>query len=547
VIAPSDNPHHARRWEILGVLALAQLMIVVDVTIVNIALPTAQHALHFSDEARQWVVTSYALAFGSLLLLGGRLGDFFGRKRALLIGLLGFAAASAMGGLAHSFAMLIAARALQGAFAALLAPAVLSLLSTTFTDQQERGRAFGIYGAVAGGGAAVGLLLGGVLTSYLSWRWCLYVNVLIALPTTLSALALLHQEAATHRPTLDLWGAITAVLGLLALVYGFSSATTHGWGSALTLSCLAIGIATLAVFVVIERRVAHPLLPLRVVLDRTRGGSLLSLGAMGAGVFGVFLFLTYYLEQTLGFSPVKTGIAYLPMVVAISLAATLTSSVLGRKLGEKILVVSGMAIATAGMLLLTRLGVNSSYATEVLPALTVVAIGLGFVFPAATNGATAGIAPDDAGVGSAMVNTTQQIAGSIGIALLNTIATSAATSYLNGKPPTAAIAADAAVHGYTTAFWWTAAIFLAGTITALIVLRSPQRPHRSPGTPAKPTHARASTWRPTRPRPAHTTPRNDHGPDRAKSRAHHGRNDTRTNTSRDTRSPPSRHTLAVLR
>jgi EmrB/QacA subfamily drug resistance transporter len=319
------NPHHARRWLILFVIAIAQLMVVLDATVVNIALPSAQKALNFSDDQRQWIVTAYALAFGSLLLLGGRIGDLFGRKLTFVVGLGGFAGASALGGFAGSFEVLVAARALQGVFGALLAPAALSVLTTTFTEPDERGKAFGIFGAVAVGGAAIGLILGGLLTQYLNWRWCLYVNLAFAVPAALAAMTLLHNEVAERKPRLDIPGAITATAGLFALVYGLANAQTHSWGDATTVGMLVAGVALLAGFVVIQRRSRHPLLPLRVVLDRDRGGSFLAMALSGAGVFGVFLFLTYYMQQTLGFSPVKTGLAFLPMTFAIVVSATSAS------------------------------------------------------------------------------------------------------------------------------------------------------------------------------------------------------------------------------
>jgi EmrB/QacA subfamily drug resistance transporter len=465
------NPHQSRRWLIFGVVALAQLMVVLDATIVNIALPSAQQALHFSVGDRQWVVTAYALAFGSLLLLGGRISDVFGRKWTLIVGLSGFAIASAVGGAATSFIMLIAARGLQGAFAALLAPAALSLLTTTFTEPGERGKAFGIYGAIAGGGGAAGLLLGGVLTQYLSWRWSLYVNLALAVPAALGALALLQNQAIAVKPKFDVPGTLAAIGGLFSLVYGFSVAETHGWSSGLTIGFLGAAAALLATFVAIERRVEHPLLPLRIVLDRDRGGSYLAMMLTTAGMFGVFLFLTYYLQQTLGFSPVRTGLAFLPMVGVLVVAATLATSILQPKLGPKPLVPLGMVFAGAGMLLLTRLGTNSSYLSDVLPALLVTGVGLGLVYAPATNTGTAGTAASDAGIASAMVNTSQQIGGSIGTALLNTLAASATTAYLVARPHTASLAAHAAVHGYTTAFWWSAGIFFAGAILAALVLK----------------------------------------------------------------------------
>jgi EmrB/QacA subfamily drug resistance transporter len=465
------KPNQSRRWLILGVLSLAQLMVVLDATIVNIALPSAQQALHFSVSDRQWVVTAYALAFGSLLLLGGRISDVFGRKWTLIIGLGGFAIASAAGGAATSFIMLIAARGLQGAFAALLAPAVLSLLTTTFTEPGERGKAFGIYGAISGGGGAAGLLLGGVLTEYLSWRWSLYVNVVLAVPAALSAFALLHDQAIAVKPKFDVLGTLTAIGGLFSLVYGFSLAETHGWSSGLTTGFLAAAAALLAIFVAIERRVEHPLLPLRIVLDRDRGGSYLALMLTNGGLFGVFLFLTYYLQRTLGFSPVKSGLAFLPLIGVLVVAATLATSILLPKLGPRPLVPLGMLFAGAAMLLLTRLGTNSSYLSDVLPALLVTGLGLGLVFAPATNTGTADTAPSDAGIASAMVNTSQQIGGSVGTALLNTLAASATTAYLVARPHTGSVAAHAAVHGYTTAFWWSAGIFFAGAIIAALVLK----------------------------------------------------------------------------
>jgi EmrB/QacA subfamily drug resistance transporter len=461
-----------RRWWILVIVAIAQLMVVLDATIVNIALPSAQEALGFSDDGRQWVVTAYALAFGSLLLIGGRIGDLFGRKWTFIAGLLGFAAASAVGGAAESFGVLVAARAAQGAFGALLAPAALSLLTTTFTDPRERGRAFGIYGAIAGGGGAVGLLLGGVLTEHISWRWTLYVNLLFAIPAALGALALLVNEARAARPRIDVPGTLTATGGLFGLVYGFAQAESHGWGSATTLGFLAAGVALLVAFVAIQRRVAQPLLPLRVVLDRNRGGSYLAVGIAGAGMFGVFLFLTYYLQQTLGYSPITTGVAFLPMVGAVMITATTSTASLLPRVGPRPLVSLGMLLAAGGMALLAQLGLDSTYAAHVLPGLLLAGVGIGLVMAPAMNTGTLGVAATDAGVASAMVNTMQQIGGSLGTALLSTLAASAASGYAAGHSAAADVAAQATVHGYTTAFWWAAGIFAAGAVICGLLLRS---------------------------------------------------------------------------
>jgi EmrB/QacA subfamily drug resistance transporter len=468
----NSDRQHSRRWWILALVAIAQLMVVLDATVVNIALPSAQEALNFSDSQRQWIVTGYTLALGGLLMVGGRVGDLFSRKRTFVTGLIGFAAVSAVGGAAQSFGMLAGARALQGAFAALLAPSALSLLTTTFTDSGERGKAFGIWGAVAGSGAAVGLLLGGALTEYLSWRWCLYVNLVVALPTALAAISLLHSEASEAKPRIDVPGTLTAVLGLFALVYGFNHAETHGWESTTTIGLLAASLVLLAAFAAIERRVRQPLLPLGVALDRNRGGSYLAVGIVGVGMYGAFFFLTYYLQETLGFSPLESGVAFLPMIAAVMVSATTSSTQLLPRMGPRPLMTVGMVLAAAGSVVLAQLGVHSSYAAHVLPALILVGIGLGLIVAPAQNAATLGVRPADAGVASAMVNTMQQIGGSLGTALLSTVSAGATAGYLAGQQRSAALVEQATVQGYTTAFWWSAAIFAAGAVVCAVVLRS---------------------------------------------------------------------------
>jgi EmrB/QacA subfamily drug resistance transporter len=464
----------ARRWWILAVLGIAQLMVVLDVTVVNIALPSAQKALGFSDANRQWIITAYALAFGSLLLVGGRIGDMFGRKRTFIGGAIGFALASAIGGAAPSFEVLVAARALQGAFAALLAPAALSLLTTTFTNPGERGRAFAVWGAIGGGSGAFGLLLGGLLTQSLSWRWTLFVNLAFAVPAALGGLALLRSREGRVRPRIDVSGTATATGGLFALVYGFAHAQTNGWGSVTTVAFLVAGVLVLAAFVAIQMRSRHPLLPLRIVLERNRAGSFLALGALGAGMFGVFLFLTYFLQQSLGYSPLKTGIAFLPLTGALVVTAGLSTRMVPRT-GPRPVVAGGMVLTAVGLVLLAQLGVHASYATQVLPGLTIMGAGIGLVFPPATDLATLGVDASDAGVASALVNTTTQVGGSLGTALLNTLAATAASSFVAGKQPTAALLAHAAVHGYTTAFWWAAGIFAIGALLTVMLLRGRAR------------------------------------------------------------------------
>src|SRR4051812_27305484 len=468
----SSPSSYERRWLILALISIAQLMIVLDLTIVNIALPSAQRDLGFSNDARQWVITAYALAFGSLLLLGGKLGDLFGRKWAFIIGLFGFAGASAVGGAAGSFGVLVAARATQGAFGALLAPSALALLATTFTDPDERGKAFGIFGAVAGGGSAVGLLLGGILTEWLNWRWCLYVNLLIAVPTALGALRLIENVAPAARPRIDLVGAALATSGLFALVYGFSNSETHSWGHPVTVAALALAVVLLSAFVVVESRVKDPLLPLSVVADRVRGGSYLALGISGTALFAVFLFLTYYLQLTKGFSPIQTGLAYLPMTVAIVVSATLANSIFLARIGPRPLLVLGMTLGALAMVWFAQLDPTSSYAGHVLPGLVVLGIGMGNIFAPGISSATYGVAPADAGVASAMVNTMQQVGGSIGTALLSSIFASAVTSFAEGKPRTPQVATDAAMHGYTVAFWVAAGVFAIGAVVVGVLMRS---------------------------------------------------------------------------
>lgn len=482
-----DETHYRRRWAILAVLGLAQLMVVLDATIVNIALPSAQSDLGFSDANRQWIITAYALAFGSLLLFGGRLSDLLGRKRVFIGGLIGFAAASALGGLAQDFTVLVTARALQGAFGALLAPAALSLLTTTFTEPEERGKAFGIYGAIAGGGGALGLLLGGVLTEYLSWRWCLWVNLVLAVPAAIAAVVLLVQSR-QDKVHLDLPGTITSVLGLLSLVYGFAKAETDGWTAGITIGLLIAAVVLLAIFVIIETRVKHPLLPMRVVLDRNRGGSYLGLTLASMALFGVFLFLTYYLQTTLGYSPIKTGLAFLPMIGAIMVTATTSTALLLPRIGARIPITIGLFLGAIGMVLFTQLGVDTPYVTHVLPGLIVTGLGLGLVFAISFEVGTMGVDASDAGVASAMVNTTQQIGGSIGTALLSTIFATGVASFLlgAGDPSTPEAQAQAAVHGYSIAFWWSAVIFLVAAIACGALLTSEVADHDPdiPGAPA---------------------------------------------------------------
>ncbi|MCF2529723.1 MFS transporter [Yinghuangia soli] len=479
------TPANPRRWLALAFIAFAQLMVIIDVTIVNIALPSAQQDLDVTDASRQWVITSYTLAFGSLLLLGGRIADYTGRKRAFLIGLVGFAGASALGGAANTFGLLLAARALQGAFGALLAPAALSLLAVNFTEPKERAKAFGVFGAIAGGGSALGLVLGGVLTEYLDWRWCFFVNIPIAAIAGVGAYLVLTETRAEGRAKFDIPGVLLVTAGLFAIVYGLGEAETEGWDSALVIGMLIAGTLLMGLFVYVETRVAKPLLPLRVVLDRTRGSAYLAIGLAVIGMFAMFLFLTYYLQVVKGYSPVKAGLAFLPMSVGVVITGGGISSRLIPKVAPRMLMVPGMLIAASGMFMLSRIGVDTSYAAGVLPAEFLLGAGMGLVMAPAMNYATHGVKDEDSGVASAMANTAQQVGGSIGIALLNTIATTATGDYLKSHAPVnPGVRLEGLVHGFSVATVYAGCILVGAAVLVGFLMDTPRPKHAEEGAPA---------------------------------------------------------------
>ncbi|HEX9373172.1 MAG TPA: MFS transporter [Roseiflexaceae bacterium] len=486
---PAANP---RRWAALIFICLGQLMVVLDVTIVNIALPSAQHALGASDADRQWVITAYTLAFGSLLLLGGRIADYTGRKRAFLVGLTGFAVASAVGGAANSFGMLLAARAVQGVFGALLAPAALSLIAVNFTDTKERAKAFGIFGAIAAGGGAVGLLLGGLLTEYLDWRWCLYVNILIAIVTAAGAQGLLRDSRSADRARFDLPGVALVTAGLVAVVYGCSEAESHAWGSARVVSLLVAGAVLIAAFVVVESRVARPLLPLRIVLDRTRGSAYVAVGLSMIAMFGMFLFFTYQMQIVMGYSPVLAGVSFLPMTGAILVSAGGIASRLIAKVPPRALMVPGLLIAAGGLFWASRLEAGSSYASVILPAELLIGFGMGWVMAPSMNYATHGVGERDAGVASATVNTAQQVGASIGTALLNTVATSATATYIaahaTSRVPSPAVQAAGLVDGFTHGFTLASIIVAASALIVAALMNTPRPQPSATSEPALAAH-----------------------------------------------------------
>ena len=439
-------------------------MIVLDSSIMNIAIPSAKLDLGISDANQQWVITAYTLAFGSLLLLGGRIGDYMGRKKIFLIGLIGFAAASALGGIATSQGMLFGARALQGVFGALLAPAALAIISVTFTVPAERAKAFGVIGAISGGGAAIGLILGGTLTEFFSWRWCLGVNTPIAIIAAILAIRFVHESKAQGDNTYDIPGVLTATAGLFSLTYGFNQAATNGWSDSHTIAFLVGAVVLLGLFIAIEKRVENPLMPLRVVTERNRGGSYLGSLVVGAGLFSMFLFLGLYLQVILGYSPLKSGFAFLPFTAGIIVFAGIASTLLP-KFGPRPLMVPGLIAAGIGLLMLTRITPETSYLTHVMPSLLIMSSGMALVFIPLTSTSLHAVSHHDTGVASAMVNTSQQIGGSLGTALLNTVAATATATYATAHTELGKMVQPFAMtHGFTVAFKFSAGLLFVGAI-----------------------------------------------------------------------------------
>ncbi|MGV9383982.1 MFS transporter [Nonomuraea sp. NPDC003707] len=459
----------SRRWVALSVVSVAQLMVALDATIMNIALPSAQQALHPSDADRQWVVTAYTLAFAGLLLLGGRIADYLGRKRAFLAGLAGFMAASAVGGAAVNFPMLVAGRALQGAFAAVLTPTALSLLAVTFTEPKERAKAFAVYGAIASGGGAVGLLAGGLLTEFASWRWCLYVNMIIGLAAGLAGLWVLADGESQGRQRFDVPGVLLVTSGLVAMVYACTQAVAAGWGAAQVIVPLGAAVLLLASFVLWESRAAQPLLPLRLLWERNRGGACVASGLAIVGLFGMSLLLTYHFQAVLGYSPFQAGLAFLPMTLAVAASAFGIASPLLPRVPARLLIVPGLLVTATGLLLLTGLTPESDYLTVIVPAEVLLGGGIGCVITPGFSVVTQGVDRREAGVASAMVNTAQQVGGSLGAALLNTVATAATAASLRAGLPQA----RALVHGYTTATAWGAGVLLLAAALAALLINAP--------------------------------------------------------------------------
>jgi len=467
----------SRQWLGLACISVAQLMVALDATVINIALPSAQHALGITDPQRQWVITAYTLAFGGLLILGGRVADTIGRRRAFLAGLAGFALASAAGGAAPDLTALVAARAVQGACAALLAPTALSLLAVTFTAGKERAKAFAVFGAIAGMGGALGLLLGGVLTEYLGWRWCLFVNVPVAAVTLVAALRLLPAMPPQRGARLDVPGVALVVAGLVAFVYGLSSAASRGWTAPVTLATLVAGVVLIAGFLLTEAAVSAPLLPPRILADRNRGGAYTAIGLSVVALSGLFLLLTYDLQVVLHYSPVRAGLAFLPLSAAVLASSATVSQALLPRVPPRALMAPGLLVGAAGLATLTLLRAGDGYALHVLPAELLLGLGMGAVFVPAFSTATLGVCEREAGVASAVAGTSQQIGASVGTALLNTAAATATAAYVaaHGR----VLTAPALVHGYAVAAGWAAIVLVAAAaaVAALVTAGPLQHQH----------------------------------------------------------------------
>jgi EmrB/QacA subfamily drug resistance transporter len=455
------------RWLVLVIVCLAQFMVVLDATVVNIALPSIQTGLHFSDADLQWVINAYTLVFGGFLLLGGRAADLLGRKRLFLAGVALFSVASLLNGLAQSSSMLIAGRALQGLGGALVSPAALSILMTSFPGTQERTKALGVWSAIVAGGAASGLLLGGVLTDLLSWEWIFFINVPVGVLAVAAALRFVPEsrDESAHR-AFDLAGATTVTTGLVALVYGIVKAQEYGWGSTRTMGTLALAALLLAAFVAIERRSAAPLVRLSMFRTRTLTAANVSMMLVASGMFSMFFFASLYVQEVLGYSPLKAGLAFLPVTLGMMAGAGVAQSAI-RRFGPRGVGVVGVSLAALGMLWLTGLPVQGSYVSDLLVGLLPMSVGMGLTFVPVTLLATAGVAPEDSGLASGLLNTSQQVGGALGLAILSTLSANHATSVLADG----ASRPEALLAGWHVGFTGGAIVLVLAALTLVVGLR----------------------------------------------------------------------------
>jgi EmrB/QacA subfamily drug resistance transporter len=456
-----------KRWIALALLCMAQFVVVLDASIVNVALPTIGEALSFSQDNLSWVVNAYVLTFGGFLLLGGRLADLLGRRRVFIGGLILFAIASLVGGLAESDTTLIAARAVQGLGAALLSPAALSIVTTTFSDGAERNRALGVWGAVAGSGGAAGVLLGGILTEYVGWEWVLWVNVPIGIGAALLAPRLILESHAEHETRhFDFWGAASVTAGLSVLVYALVEAPDAGWGSGQTIGLLGLALALIAAFVAIELRSKAPLMPFSIFRNRTLTGANVVGILTGASLFSMFFFISLYMQNVLGFSAIEAGLAYLPLAVSIILSAGVASQVV-TKIGFKPILAAGMLLIAGGLLWFSQISTDGSFLADVLGPSLVAAVGLGFAFVPQTIAAMSGVVDREAGLASGLINTSQQVGGALGLAILASVA----FSTIGDLAATGQTGPAALTEGYADAFLVGAGIAVLGLIATLVLIR----------------------------------------------------------------------------
>jgi EmrB/QacA subfamily drug resistance transporter len=468
----ADSTLDPKRWAALVVLAAAQFMVVLDASIVNVALPSIKTDLGFSESSLQWVVNAYTLAFGGFLLLGGRAADLFGRRRVFVFGLGVFSLASLAGGFATSEGWLIVARGVQGLGAAIVSPAALSIVTTTFTEGAERNKALGIWGALAGAGGAVGVLLGGVLTSGLGWQWVLFVNAPIGLAAALAAPRWVRESRTHERTSMDVAGAVAVTAGLVVLVYALVDAHSAGWGSLQTVGLLALSAVLLVSFVVVELRTAHPVMPLSIFRNRNVASADAVALLVGASLFSMFFFISLYLQQVLGDGAMRAGLSYLPLAFSIIFSAGAASQLVTR-IGPKPVLVGGMTLTTIGLLLFTQVSAGGSYAGDVLVPSIVVALGLGFSFVPLTIIAVAGVTHHEAGMASGLINTAQQVGGALGLAVLSSIAASRTSDVLAGAGPgrpSADAVRGALTEGFQSAFAVGAGFAALGVVLALLVV-----------------------------------------------------------------------------
>jgi EmrB/QacA subfamily drug resistance transporter len=467
------EPRRVNPWLVLVIVGLAQFMVVLDATVVNVALPSIQRGLHFSPSSLQWIVNAYTLAFGGFLMLGGRAADLFGRRRLFLIGIVLFSAASLMNGLAGSAGILVAGRALQGLGGALVSPAALSVLTTTFAEGRERTTALGVWSAVAVGGGAVGLVLGGVLTSLFSWEWVFFVNVPVGVIAIALALRFVPESRVEHaRGGVDFAGAVSVTAGLVVLVYALVNAQTAGWISAETIGLGALAVALLAAFVVIESRLSHPLIRLGIFRMRSITGANAAMLLVAGGMFAMFFFASIYVQEVLGYSALRAGLAFLPVTAGIIAGAGLSQQLI-RRVGVRAVGLAGMSIAAVGLVVLSRIPVAGTYLGDLLPGLMIMAVGMGLTFVPITLIATTNVAAEDAGLASGLLNTSQQLGGAIGLAVLSTLAANATASTLAGlgHAPSPADAVSALVSGFHVAFLVGAFLMLSGAVILAATVR----------------------------------------------------------------------------